>query len=63
MDFITGLPKTNKKHDSIMVLVDKLTKAANFVPVKTTYTMANYLRKISLRTGRSPQRDRILTLR
>jgi hypothetical protein len=63
MDFITGLPKTNKKHDSIMVLVDKLTKAANFVPVKTTHTMANCLRKISLRTGRSPQRDRILTLR
>jgi hypothetical protein len=41
MDFITGLPKTNKKHDSIMVVVEKLTKAAHFVPVKTTHTMNN----------------------
>jgi hypothetical protein len=37
MDFITGLPRMNKKHDSIMVVVDKLTKAAHFVPVKTTH--------------------------
>jgi hypothetical protein len=41
MDFITGLPITNKKHDSIMVVVDKLTKAAHFVPVKTMHTMIN----------------------
>jgi hypothetical protein len=41
MDFITGLPKMNKQHDSIMVVVDKLTKAAHFVPMKTTHTVAN----------------------
>jgi hypothetical protein len=41
MDFITGLPKTNKKHDSIMVVVEKLTKDAHFVPVKTMHTAAN----------------------
>jgi hypothetical protein len=41
MDFITGLPKMNRKHDSIMVVVEKLTKVAHFVPVKTTHTMAN----------------------
>jgi hypothetical protein len=41
MDFITRLPRTNKQHDSIMVVVDKLTKDAHFVPVKTTHTMAN----------------------
>jgi transposase InsO family protein len=41
MDFITGLPRTNKQHDSIMVVVDKLTKVAHFVPVKTTHTAAN----------------------
>jgi hypothetical protein len=41
MDFIIGLPRTNKKHDSIMVVIDKLTKAAHFVPVKTTHTVAN----------------------
>jgi hypothetical protein len=26
MDFITGFPSTDKQHDSIMVVVDKLTK-------------------------------------
>jgi hypothetical protein len=37
MDFITGLPRTNKLHDSIMVVVDKLTKVAHFIPLKTTH--------------------------
>ena len=41
MYFITGLPRTNKKHDSIMVVDDKLMKAAHFVPVKTTHTTTN----------------------
>jgi hypothetical protein len=41
MDFITKLPRTNKKHDSIMVVVDKLTKAAHFIPVKLTHKEAN----------------------
>jgi hypothetical protein len=42
MDFITGLPKTHKKNDSIWVIVDRLTKAAHFLPVKTTYKMPKY---------------------
>nr|AAU89172.1 retrotransposon protein, putative, Ty3-gypsy sub-class [Oryza sativa Japonica Group] len=37
MDFITGLPKTQGGHDSIWVVVDRLTKVARFIPVKTTY--------------------------
>jgi hypothetical protein len=37
MDFITGLPRTSKKHDSIMVVMDKLTKASHFIPLKTTH--------------------------
>jgi hypothetical protein len=37
MDFITGLPRTSKQHNSIMVVVDKLTKAAHFIPLKTTH--------------------------
>ena len=32
MDFITGLPKNSKHHDSIMVVVDKLSKPAHFTP-------------------------------
>jgi hypothetical protein len=41
MDFITGLPRTNKLHDSIMVVVDKLTKDAHFIPLKTTHKVAD----------------------
>jgi hypothetical protein len=37
MDFITGLPITPKKHDAIMVVVEKLRKEAHFIPIKSTY--------------------------
>jgi hypothetical protein len=37
MDFITGLPRTSKQHDLIIVVVDKLTKATHFIPLKTTH--------------------------
>eukprot|EP00253_Pinus_taeda_P033032 PITA_33032 len=37
MDFITGLPKTKRNNDSIMVVVDKLSKEAHFIPVQSTY--------------------------
>ena len=51
MDFITGLPKTNKKHDSIMVVVDKLMKTAHFIPLKTTHKETNvvdiYMREVA----------------
>eukprot|EP00253_Pinus_taeda_P030914 PITA_30914 len=37
MDFITGWPKSKKNNDSIMVVVDKLSKAAHFIPVQSTF--------------------------
>jgi len=36
LNFIIGLPKTQKKNDSIMVLIDKLSKYEHFIPVKYT---------------------------
>ncbi|XP_075473990.1 uncharacterized protein LOC142505051 [Primulina tabacum] len=42
MDFVTGLPRTPKGYNSIWVIVDRLTKSAHFLPVKTTFTMNLY---------------------
>jgi hypothetical protein len=42
MNFITGLPKTSRGFDSIWVIVDRLTKSAHFVPVKTNYRASRY---------------------
>jgi transposase InsO family protein len=40
MDFIVGLPRTQAGYDSIWVIVDRLTKVAHFILVKTTYSGA-----------------------
>jgi hypothetical protein len=40
MDFIVGLPCTSAGYDSIWVIVDRLTKVAHFIPVRTYYTSA-----------------------
>ena len=40
MDFIVGLPRTRDGYGSIWVIVDRLTKVAHFIPVKTTYSGA-----------------------
>jgi len=37
MDFIMRLPRIGKLHDSIMVVVDKLTKSSHFIPLKNTH--------------------------
>jgi hypothetical protein len=38
MDFIVELSRTQSGYDSIWVIVDRLTKVAHFIPVKTTYS-------------------------
>jgi len=40
MDFLGALPKTVKGFDSIWVVVDRLTKSAHFVPIKTGMSVA-----------------------
>jgi hypothetical protein len=44
MDFIVGLPLTARRHDSIFVVVDTLTKSAHFIPVRTTYQAPDLVR-------------------
>jgi hypothetical protein len=44
MDFIVGLPNTSRHHDSIWVIVDRLTKTTHFLPVHTTHRTEKYAR-------------------
>jgi hypothetical protein len=40
MDFIVELPHTQARYDLIRAIVDRLTKVAHFIPVRTTYSGA-----------------------
>ena len=42
MDYVVGLPSVRRLHDSIWVVVDKMTKSAYFTPVKCTYMAVDY---------------------
>jgi hypothetical protein len=45
MDFILGLPTTQKENNSIWVIVDRLTKLAHFLLVKTAFRPPQYAEK------------------
>ncbi|KAJ9557239.1 hypothetical protein OSB04_011853 [Centaurea solstitialis] len=55
MDFVTKLPKTKKGHDTIWVIVDRLTKSAHFLPIKETYSIDKlarlYVDEVVMRHG------------
>jgi hypothetical protein len=42
IDFIVRLLLTPRKHDSIWLIVERLTKTAHFIPVHTTYSAERY---------------------
>nr|GEY87273.1 putative reverse transcriptase domain-containing protein [Tanacetum cinerariifolium] len=44
MDFITKLPKTSNGHDTIWVIVDRLTKSVHFIPTRVTDSMETLTR-------------------
>ncbi|GJZ50336.1 putative reverse transcriptase domain-containing protein [Tanacetum coccineum] len=39
MDFVTKLLRTSSRHDTIWVIMDRLTKSAHFVPMREDYKM------------------------
>ena len=38
-DFVSGFSLTQQKHDSVWVIVDRLTKSAHFISVRINYSM------------------------
>ena len=44
MDFVFGLPNTRRHHDSMWVILDRMTKSAHFIHVKSTYRAEDYAR-------------------
>ncbi|GJY11368.1 reverse transcriptase domain-containing protein [Tanacetum coccineum] len=44
IDFITKLPKTSNGHDTIWVIVDRLTKSTHFIPTQQTDSMETLTR-------------------
>ncbi|GJY66297.1 putative reverse transcriptase domain-containing protein [Tanacetum coccineum] len=55
MDFVTKLPRTSSGHDTIWVIMDRLTKSAHFLPMHENYKMERlarlYLNEIVARHG------------
>ncbi|GJZ50959.1 putative reverse transcriptase domain-containing protein [Tanacetum coccineum] len=55
IDFVTKLPRTSSGHDTIWVIVDRLTKSAHFLPMREDYKMdilaRLYLNEIVARHG------------
>ncbi|GKB28355.1 putative reverse transcriptase domain-containing protein [Tanacetum coccineum] len=55
IDFVTKLPRTSSGHDTIWVIVDRLTKSAHFLPMHEDYKMERlarlYLNEIVARYG------------
>lgn len=44
IEFVIGFPCTHRQHDFILVIVDRITKSAHFLPVQTSYSAEDYAR-------------------
>ena len=43
-DFVIHLPRTPQGHDTVWVIVDRLTKSAHFLAVRMTFTLERFCR-------------------
>nr|GEU93683.1 putative reverse transcriptase domain-containing protein [Tanacetum cinerariifolium] len=64
MDFITQLPKTTNRYDTIWVIVDRLTKSAHFLPIRFTSLFWQALHKalgtrLDMSTTYHPETDEV----
>lgn len=48
MDFVNGLPHSRARHRSIWVIIDRLTKSAHFIPIKSNRN-ASHLSKLYIK--------------
>jgi len=39
MDFVMGLPLTQRKHNAIWVIIERLTKSEHFIAMRNTWTL------------------------
>lgn len=39
MDFVMGLPNTLRGHDTIWVIVNRLTKSSHFIPINISFSL------------------------
>ena len=53
MDFVSGLPRSPRRHDCIWVIVDRLTKSAHFLPTDSSWGAE------ALEIGRASCRERV----
>ena len=44
MDFVVDLPTTQKGHNGVWVVIDRLTKTAHFLPLNTKWSVAKLAR-------------------
>ena len=55
MDFVVGLPHTKANHDAIWIIIDRITKSADFLPINEKFPLERlvqlYLKEIVVRHG------------
>ena len=47
MDFVTHFPRTQRRHDVVWVIMDRLTKSTHFLAIRMTFTLEEFYRLYS----------------